>query len=90
MRPRIVSAGWWGTILLALVGVWLMVAPIWVGDQRLGASWTVATWNDVIVGAVLLGISVLGLFAQVAFGLRDLADHAALRERPRGRRQRRP
>lgn len=79
MRPRIVSAGWVASALLALAGVWLLIAPDWVGYQPHGAAWLAATDNDVMVGAVLFGVSILGLFAQVAFGLRDLADHQAER-----------
>ena len=77
MRPRILSPGWWATIVLSLAGLWLLVAPTWVGFQPIGAHWVAATRNDVMVGGVLLAAGVLGLFAQVAFGLRDLAEHAA-------------
>jgi hypothetical protein len=61
-----------GSAVLALIGVWLLVAPAWLGDQVAGSPWTAATRNDVVVGAVLLGVSLVGLFAQVAFALRDL------------------
>ena len=67
------SPGFVGTALLALAGVWLLAAPAWLGDQAAGSPWTAAMRNDVVVGAVLLAVSLAGLFAQVAFALRDLA-----------------
>ncbi len=90
MRPSIVSSGWWASALLALAGVWLLIAPVLVGYQPQGAPWLAATRNDVTVGAVLLGASILGLFGQVAFGLRDLADHGSLRTAAHSRGNARP
>jgi hypothetical protein len=72
VRIRLGSPGFWGSGLLALAGVWLLGAPQWVGFQAPGAALTAAARDDLVTGAVLLGVSVAGLFAQVAFGLRDL------------------
>lgn len=73
MKIRVVSVGWIGTALLALAGVWLLVAPAWVGYQPAGGHLLAATRNDLVVGAALLLMSVLGLFAQVAFAVHDMA-----------------
>ncbi len=73
MRIRLVSVGWIGTSLLALAGVWLLVAPAWVGYQPAGSHLLAATRNDLAVGATLLLVSVWGLFAQVAFAVHDMA-----------------
>ncbi len=73
MKVRIASAGWVGTVLLTLAGVWLLLAPAWVGYQPSSGHLLAATRNDLTVGAVLLLSGVLGLFAQAAFGVRDLA-----------------
>lgn len=72
MSGRLATRGFWGTVTLSLGGVWLLVAPNWVGRQAAGAPWATATRNDVAVGATLLVIGFAGMFAQVAFGLRDL------------------
>ncbi len=71
--PRLFSGGTVCTGLLGLAGVWLVLAPFWVGYQTAGTTWLRATHNDVVVGAVLVVSSLLGLFGQVAFGLRDAA-----------------
>lgn len=76
MSGRLVTAGFWGSILLALGGVWLLMAPSWVGYQAEGAPWVAATRNDVTVGAALLLTGLLAMFAQVALGLRDLVASA--------------
>jgi len=48
------------SFLLALIGVWLVIAPTAIGYQPAIARWADATWNDVVVGAVLV-LGGLGL-----------------------------
>lgn|GEM_PF-4577366 len=73
--PRLtslMSAGLWGTVVLTLGGVWLLVGRVLVaGRPAAGAVWTAAARNDVVVGAVLILVGSAGIFTQVAFGLRD-------------------
>lgn len=60
------------SLLLALAGVWLVIAPTAIGYQTAPAAWVPATWNDVVVGGLLV-LTGLGLLtAQVTALLRAL------------------
>ncbi len=74
IRP--VSPGVFALVLLLLAGVWVAVAPFVLSIQTLGAGWLNSTINDVAVGSVLIGASLLGIVLHVAFGLRDLVSAA--------------
>ncbi|MGH3098172.1 MAG: hypothetical protein ACRDMV_19495 [Streptosporangiales bacterium] len=64
---------WISVVLLVAIaggGVWLIVAPHVVGYQPHGADWTLATRDDLIAGAVVLGVSLLTLGGYFAASLR--------------------
>lgn len=64
---------WLSAVLLVGLaggGVWAIVAPHVVGYQPHGADWTLATRNDLIAGAVVLGVSLLTLAGYVGASLR--------------------
>ncbi|MFP4636413.1 MAG: hypothetical protein ACLFRD_11170 [Nitriliruptoraceae bacterium] len=69
-RPAPFVAGLAGGVVIALIGVWLLLAPFAVGYQPEGADWIEATTIGVVTGVVLV---VLGLFVTgvVATALRD-------------------
>lgn len=61
------SAGHIGVIIAILAGVWLIIAPTWVGfaaHKRL----------DIWAGAAILIIGVATLFLQWAFGVKELVE----------------
>jgi putative Mn2+ efflux pump MntP len=61
------SAGHIGVILAILAGVWLIIAPTWVGfaaHKRL----------DIWAGVALIIIGAATLFLQWAFGVKDLVE----------------
>lgn len=75
-----------GLLLVALAGggVWLIIAPYAIGYQPRGGDWTTATREDVITGAVLLGVSLLALGGYLAATLRTRVRHALAVGRPAG------
>ena len=75
-RPQL-SAGIWGSVLLALTGIWLLLAPFLVGYQVPGQPWHDPGRNDVVVGGSLLLISVAALFLQVAMWLQAMGAAAS-------------
>ena len=58
------------TLLLAAAGVWIVVAPTAVGFQPDGAAWAPGTYNDVIVGGLLVVVSLGLLTAQITATVR--------------------
>ena len=72
-RPKAPVAALTGLALIALLGGWLVAAPFVLGDQARGAAWTAATRADVVTGAAIGGIAVLGLFGYLAAAIAWLA-----------------
>ncbi|HEU5332092.1 MAG TPA: hypothetical protein VFU73_05000 [Actinocrinis sp.] len=64
--PRTPVTALVGLVLLGVLGGWLVAAPFALGDQPRGAAWTAATRTDVVTGAALAGIAVLGLLGYLA------------------------
>jgi hypothetical protein len=62
LRPAPYIAGLAGAAVIALTGVWLIVAPFAVGYQPDGADWVDATIIGIATGAALI---VLGLVTLV-------------------------
>ena len=61
------SAGHIGVIIAILAGVWLIIAPTWVGfeaHKRL----------DIWAGGALLIIGIVTLFLEWAFGVKELVE----------------
>jgi hypothetical protein len=61
-----------GIGLLFATGLWLVAAPFATGHQPDGTTWTAATRNDVIVGAVLALLGFAGFFTVLAGHIADL------------------
>jgi hypothetical protein len=72
-RPRAPVTALIGLFLIALLGGWLIAAPFVLGDQARGAAWTAATRTDVVTGAAVAGIAILGLFTYLAAAITWLA-----------------
>lgn len=72
-RPKAPVAALAGLTMVVLLGGWLVAAPFVLGDQPRGAAWTAATRADVVSGAAVAGIAVLGLFGYLAAAIAWLA-----------------
>lgn len=72
-RPKAPVTALTGLFLIALLGGWLIAAPFVLGDQARGAVWTAATRTDVVTGAAVAGIAILGLFSYLAAAITWLA-----------------
>lgn len=72
-RPKAPVAALTGLVLIALLGGWLIAAPFVLGDQARGAVWSAATRTDVVTGAAVAGIAILGLFGYLAAAVTWLA-----------------
>ena len=55
------------SLLFAAAGVWIVIAPTAIGYQPAGQPWIDATYNDVIVGGLLVVVS-LGVLAVQLIG----------------------
>ena len=71
--PRTPVAALVGLFLLGVLGGWLVAEPFTVGDQPRGAAWTAATRTDVVSGAALASVAVLGLLGYLAAAVAWLA-----------------
>ncbi|MBB4944426.1 hypothetical protein FHR32_008832 [Streptosporangium album] len=61
-----------GIGLLSATGIWLVAAPFVTGQQPDDATWTTATRNDVIVGALLILLGFTGFFTVLAGHIADM------------------
>jgi SPW repeat-containing protein len=61
-----------GIGLLFATGIWLVAAPFVTGQQPDGTTWTAATRNDVIAGALLTLLGFAGFFTALAGHIADL------------------
>lgn len=65
--------GTWGLGVLALGGVWLMLAPFWVGFARpVSDPWTSPVLVSVLAGAVTTALSLFGWITFAGLQLREL------------------
>lgn len=62
------SAGHIGLFILLLGGVWLLIAPVWVGFQ----SHRLASRIDEWAGAILVVVAIVSFFLQWALGMSAL------------------
>jgi hypothetical protein len=67
-------------VIGAILGVWSFIEP-WVIDYGFGAQhqWSPSTWSNVWIGAIVTGVSLVGLVVTVATGLRGAARASAAR-----------
>ena len=90
---RAISPGIYALLLTFVAGLWIVISPFVLEHQPAGAGWTRETVNNVAAGALLIGVSLLGVFLYLALALRDavraanerrLAEAAASEDRPAG------
>ncbi|HYT34349.1 MAG TPA: hypothetical protein VEL69_04890 [Ktedonobacteraceae bacterium] len=72
LMRRLVPPGSIVLLLFFLAGIWLTISPFTMTTQPSGLHWNVSTINNVTLGAVLMVVSLLGIFGYMAFALRDL------------------
>jgi hypothetical protein len=53
------------SLLFAAAGVWIVLAPTVIGYQPAGQPWIDATYNDVIVGGLLIVVSLAVIAVQL-------------------------
>ncbi len=58
------------SLLISLIGVWIVIAPTAIGYQTAPAPWVAATWNDTVVGGVLTLAGLALLAAQLISAVR--------------------
>ncbi|MCL4543287.1 MAG: hypothetical protein M1118_01605 [Chloroflexi bacterium] len=68
---RTVSLGIVTLVVTLIAGLWLMYAPFVIGYQQVGADWTLATKNDLVVAILVVGLSLTGFVGYVAMSLQD-------------------
>lgn len=76
MNRFIPSLGVYTLALTSLAGIWIAISPFVMQTQAAGASWSSATVNNVIVGAILIVASLVGILMILALGLNDLVRDA--------------
>lgn len=73
-RQSGMSRGHLAQVLLLLGGVWLVIAPTWIGFSHQRTATHVDEW----AGLALIGVSVVSWVVQWAFGLSDWAHRPPL------------
>ena len=59
-------------LLFFFTGIWLTMSPFAMQTQSSGQHWSASTVNNVVLGSILMGVSLLGVVAFMGFALRDL------------------
>ena len=80
-RPAPFITGLAGGVIVALIGVWLAVAPFASGYQPDGADWVDPTAVGVATGVVLVGLGI-ATAAVIGLALRDELRHRGLAPQP--------
>jgi hypothetical protein len=75
-RRRSVSGGHLGLALMLLGGIWLLIAPVWVGFSHHRMASRIDEW----AGAAVIFVSVVTFFLQWVFGLSDLVKSRVQRQ----------
>jgi hypothetical protein len=57
-------------VVFTAIGIWIIIAPTVVGYQPEGQRWRDGTYNDVIVGGLLVLISLGLLLTQITATIR--------------------
>src|SRR5437763_761846 len=63
---RAISPGIYALLLTFVAGLWIIISPFVLEHQPAGAGWTRETVNNVAAGALLIGVSLLGVFLYLA------------------------
>lgn len=80
-RPAPFITGLAGGVIVALIGVWLAVAPFATGYQPDGADWVDPTAVGVATGVVLVGLGI-ATTAVIGLALRDELRRRGLAPQP--------
>ena len=81
-----VSAGVWGSALLSLCGLWLMLAPRLAGGHLAAGPWTDPVRDDVVVGGALMLLGAAAILVHVGHALAETLSGGAGDGQPRRRR----
>ena len=73
---RLFPLGSYVLLLFFLTGIWLAISPFAMTTQPSGAHWIPSTVNNVVVGAILIVVSLLGILGYMTFELRDILREA--------------
>lgn len=77
---RLFPLGSYVLLLFFLTGIWVAISPFAMTTQPSGAHWIPSTINNVVVGAILIAVSLLGILGYMAFELRDILREARERQ----------
>ena len=69
MKERLVSPGIYVLMIVFLAGVWLVMVPFVMQNQPAGATWQVATIDDVASGGALIVVSGLGVLINLGLAI---------------------
>ena len=73
---RLFPLGSYVLLLFFLTGIWVAISPFAMITQPSGARWIPSTINNVVVGAILIAVSLLGIVGYMTFELRDILREA--------------
>ena len=73
---RLIPPGSYVLFLFFLTGIWVAISPFTTTTQPSGQHWIASTVNNVVIGAVLMAVSLLGILGYMVFALRDLLREA--------------
>ena len=73
---RLFPLGSYVLLLFFLTGIWVAISPFAMTTQPSGAHWIPSTINNVVVGAILIAVSLLGILGYMTFELRDILREA--------------
>jgi hypothetical protein len=74
---RLIPPGSYVLFLFFLTGIWVIISPFVMQTQPTGEHWIASTINNVVLGGILMGVSLLGILGYMLFALRDLPREAA-------------
>ena len=77
---RLIPPGSYILLLFFLAGIWVAISPFVMTTQPSGHHWIASTINNVVVGAILMGVSLAGILGYLAFALQDLLREAQARQ----------
>jgi hypothetical protein len=73
---RLIPPGSYILFLFFLTGIWVAISPFAMTTQPSGQHWIASTVNNVVIGAILMAVSLLGILGYMVFALRDLLHEA--------------
>ena len=73
---RLIPPGSYVLFLFFLTGIWVAISPFVMTTQQSGQHWIASTVNNVVIGAILMGVSLFGILGYLVFALSDLLREA--------------